>query len=123
MERKQFKADRAKAIAAAAQEAEQAFAEGREIPTVPSVAIPSSSTWRPPSLPIPVQGSETSLPQEELEQDPEQNEDEELENLEHLQLSLAEAFFLAWTLQCLYITDPQTVRNSTIYRLRPVFTA
>lgn len=108
-ERQQFKSDRAKAIAAAALEAEQAFAEGRELPTVPSIAIPSSATWRP-TAENRVGPSSSGLQNEETIEEEVEEEEEELENLEHLQLTLPEAFFLAWTLQCLFIINPETVR-------------
>ena len=35
---------------------------------------------------------------------------EPLEDLEHMQLTLAEAFFLTWALGCLNIHHPKTVR-------------
>ncbi len=103
-ERKQFKLDRAAAIARAAAEAEAAFAEGRE--AAPAF-IPSGATWKPQ------QSSETStlhteLPEEENDVGAEE-ELEPLENVEHLQLTLQEAFFLAWTLDCLTVLDPHTV--------------
>ena len=43
---------------------------------------------------------------------PEQDEDdaaELLEDLEHLQLTLPEAFFLIWALDCLTVLDPKSV--------------
>ena len=104
-ERRQFKLDRAAAIARAAAEAEAAFQEGREAaPTF----IPSSATWKPE----PSTSSQTALPEEPPEADEHQNDEEELEELEdveHLQLTLQEAFFLIWTLDCLTILDPHTV--------------
>lgn len=107
-ERKQFKADRAKAIAAVAEEAELIFAtEGRVIaPALSGPAIPSAATWKPsPQAP-----SEDPPP---VEQDlaPSDNEDaleDDLVDVEHLQLTLQEAFFLCWTLDCLTILDPHT---------------
>ena len=46
----------------------------------------------------------------EEEQDKSVLEDEEpLEDVEHLQLTLQEAFFLCWGLDCLTILDPSTV--------------
>lgn len=33
----------------------------------------------------------------------------EVEDLEHLQLTLQEAFFLAWSFGCLSVLDPKTV--------------
>lgn len=105
-ERRQFKLDRAAAIARAAAEAEAAFAEGRE--AAPAL-IPSGATWKPsaasevPSLPEP--------PAEEEDEAEVDEEDEPLENVEHLQLTLQEAWFLVWNLDCLTVLDSQTVRH------------
>ncbi len=108
-DRKQFKIDRARAIAAVAEEAEVIFAtEGRVIqPALSGPAIPSSSTWKPSVDPqtmdnvlatteeeLPCVGSDNGKP---------------LVDIEHLQLTLQEAFFLCWNLDCLTILDPQTV--------------
>lgn len=110
-ERKQFKMDRAAAIAKAAAEAEAAFAEGRE--AVPA-AIPSGATWKPqqPSE----MGEMDELPEEPPEAEDPDQELEPLENVEHLQLTLQEAFFLAWNLDCLIILDPHTVRDAVSVR-------
>ena len=109
-ERKQFKLDRAAAIAKAAAEAEAAFAEGRE--AAPAF-IPSGATWKPQ------QPSEASaLPEEppEDEKDGLEDELEPLEDMEHLQLTLQEAFFLAWNLDCLTVLDPHTVHVIVVQR-------
>lgn len=106
-ERKQFKMDRAAAIAKAAAEAEAAFAEGRE--AAPAV-IPSGATWKP-------QGSNQTA--DLLEEPPEGGGDDDgadeglepLEDVEHLQLTLQEAFFLIWNLGCLIVLDPHTVQS------------
>jgi tRNA-splicing endonuclease subunit Sen2 len=102
LERKQFKLDRAKAIAAAAAEAEVAFAEGRVVDVALSgPTIPSASTWKP---------SSPSTPEERLPSAEDDAMDVTgLEDLEHLQLTLSEAFFLVWCLDCLSVIDPQTV--------------
>jgi tRNA-splicing endonuclease subunit Sen2 len=94
-------------MAEAAAEAEAAFAEGRA-PSI--VAIPSGATWKPqansdsnasvPEIP--------EIPDEEIEQR-EECEEEPLEDVEHLQLTLQEAFFLSWNLDCLTILNPTTV--------------
>lgn len=108
-ERKQFKLDRAKAIATLAAEAEAVFeAEGRVVvPAVSGPDVPSAATWRPsPSVAEP---SETPLDEE-----PPADEEGSLENVEHLQLTLQEAFFLLWNLDCLTVLDPHTV--ATIHR-------
>ena len=106
-ERRQFKEDRARAIAAVAEEAESIFAtEGRVIlPGLSGPAIPSAATWRPA-----VDPSRTEVVSLEDEQP------ETIPDVEHLQLTLQEAFFLSWNLDCLTILDPETVcENSTSY--------
>ncbi|KAF9462958.1 hypothetical protein BDZ94DRAFT_1260259 [Collybia nuda] len=103
-ERKQFKLDRAAAIAAVAEEAETIFAtEGRVIkPALSGPAIPSAATWRPaPSAPV-------THPFVSVENNIESLGDDSLADIEHLQLTLQEAFFLAWNLDCLTILDPST---------------
>jgi len=105
-ERKQFKLDRARAILAVAEEAETIFAtEGRVIqPALSGPAIPSAATWKPSVHPV----VEESLPQ--TPQEDEFLEDEEpLLDVEHLQLTLQEAFFLVWNLDCLSVLDPHSV--------------
>lgn len=104
-ERRQFKLDRARAIAAVAEEAELIFAtEGRVIkPVLSGPAIPSAATWRPTPQPIP----EPHVTPATDEGDP--VDEEPLENIEHLQLTLQEAFFLLWNLDCLSVLDPYTV--------------
>jgi tRNA-splicing endonuclease subunit Sen2 len=96
-ERKQFKLDRARAIAAAAAEAEAAFAEGRVVTPPSEGAIPSAATWRPP--PKVVEESPGVVGEQ----------DEPLEDLEHLQLTLQEAWFLVWGFDCLTVLDPGSV--------------
>ncbi|RPD64261.1 hypothetical protein L226DRAFT_505843 [Lentinus tigrinus ALCF2SS1-7] len=110
-ERKQFKMDRAAAIARAAAEAEAAFAEGRE--AAPAF-IPSGATWKPH------QSSEiSSLPEGPPEKHPDEvvEELEPLENVEHLQLTLQEAFFLVWNLDCLTVLDPHTREPMDLRRI------
>lgn len=107
-ERRQFKLDRARAMAAAAAEAEAAFEEeGRVISTVYAEdgtrIIPSATTWKPSQSPeTPRQGA----PDVEREED--EDEDMAIENVEHLQLTLPEAFFLLWNLDCLSVMNPDT---------------
>ena len=101
-ERKQFKFERAQAIAAAAAEAEAAFAEGRVISIEETkTSIPSAATWKA-SLSI---RNAASLPEEGADLDAEPPED-----MEHMQLTLPEAFFLNWALDCLSIYHPKSVR-------------
>ncbi|KAF8630749.1 hypothetical protein AX17_005344 [Amanita inopinata Kibby_2008] len=109
-ERKQFKIDRARAIAAVAEEAEAVFAvEGRVIvPALSGPAIPSAATWRP---------SQPAAPEEVIPDEPSEvaeKVDEPLEDIEHLQLTLQEAFFLSWNLDCLAILDPRTEKCLTL---------
>ncbi|KAG1746683.1 uncharacterized protein EDB91DRAFT_1049125 [Suillus paluster] len=108
-ERKQFKLDRAKAIAAAAAEAEATFKEeGRVI--APGIApdgtrvIPSAATWKPMSASVPLEQASPDVTAEEI-----QEEIEPIQDVEHLQLSLQEAFFLVWALDCLTVLHLETV--------------
>jgi hypothetical protein len=105
-ERKQFKLDRARAIAAVAEEAELIFAtEGRVIkPALSGPAIPSAATWKPVPEPIPDSPVTPTIEEEEGLVDEEPPED-----VEHLQLTLQEAFFVLWNLDCLTVLDPHTV--------------
>lgn len=106
-ERKQFKLDRARAIAAVAEEAETIFAtEGRVIqPALSGPAIPSAATWKPSAQPV-IEDSAPETPQEDRYLD----DEEPLVDVEHLQLTLQEAFFLLWNLDCLTVLDPNSVR-------------
>ncbi|KAI0766581.1 hypothetical protein BD413DRAFT_480627 [Trametes elegans] len=116
-ERRQFKLDRAAAIARAAAEAEAAFAEGRE--AAPAV-IPSGATWKPsapgePSLPV-------APPEDEDDSDNDADKEEEpLDNVEHLQLTLQEAWFLVWNLDCLTVLDPHTNEPMSLQRIWRAF--
>lgn len=105
-ERKQFKFDRAQAMAAAAAEAEAAFAEGREVHSTTSAdgtrSIPSAATWKPQRQ----TSNEGPAPSEDLL---DTLDEEPLEDVEHLQLTLPEAFFLLWNIDCLTVHDPNTV--------------
>ncbi|TFY80459.1 hypothetical protein EWM64_g3551 [Hericium alpestre] len=119
-ERKQFKLDRARAIAAAAAEAEAAFAEGRIISSEElKASIPSAATWKPsPSVKAEVTVPETPAQDEDEEEQP---EPEPIEDLEHLQLTLPEAFFLAWALDCLTVLDPKTMEPMTLHDIWHAF--
>jgi tRNA-splicing endonuclease subunit Sen2 len=111
-ERKQFKLDRARAIAAVAEEAELIFAtEGRVIkPALSGPAIPSAATWKPAPEPMPDVPVTPAIEEEE-----ELVDDELLEHVEHLQLTLQEAFFLLWNLDCLTVLDPHTVCATLVH--------
>jgi tRNA-splicing endonuclease subunit Sen2 len=135
-ERAQFKLDRAKAIATVTAEAEKVFEEEGRVVTVEEnrALIPSAATWKaspstttaPASASVPVPGP-SSVPDTVIQsqEDPAameaddaltKEEEEPLEDLEHLQLTLPEAFFLIWTMDCLTVLHPDTVRPvSTIY--------
>ena len=106
-ERKQFKLDRARAVAAAAAEAEAAFAEGRILtPAESTTVIPSAATWKPSE-------SQQESPRDSgPPPEPPNDGGEDLpQDLEHLQLTLQEAFFLAWNFDCLAVLDPDTVNH------------
>ncbi|KAI0343120.1 hypothetical protein BDW22DRAFT_1356700 [Trametopsis cervina] len=101
-ERKQFKLDRARAMAEAAAEAEAAFAEGRQASVV---AIPSGATWKAQHTSVtdtsePVLQAATDVTEEDAE------EVESLDDVEHLQLTLQETFFLLWNFDCLTVLNP-----------------
>ncbi|TFL01912.1 hypothetical protein BDV98DRAFT_44343 [Pterulicium gracile] len=119
-ERKQFKMDRAKAIANAFAEAEAAFEQGVVIkPTLSGPNIPSAATWRPsPSTPQSEAVNEVPL------EDRHESDEEDLpplEDIEHLQLTLQEAFFLLWNLDCLTVLDPTTDRAMTLKEIWTTF--
>ncbi|KZP26624.1 hypothetical protein FIBSPDRAFT_819308 [Athelia psychrophila] len=104
-ERRQFKLARAQAMIAAAAEAEAAFAEGREAPSIIGAdgtrSIPSAATWKP-------QPKTSAATKDPLDVSLEEEDEEPLEDVEHLQLTLPEAFFLLWNLDCLTVLDPHT---------------
>ncbi|KAG2011385.1 tRNA-intron endonuclease [Coprinopsis cinerea AmutBmut pab1-1] len=114
-ERKQFKLDRARAIAAVAQEAEEIFEkEGRAIaPALSGPAIPSAATWKP-SQPIEFP-ARAATPADSIDgADEGEEEEEELKNVEHLQITLQEAFFLLWNMDCLTVLDPNTLEPMSL---------
>ncbi|KAF8998560.1 hypothetical protein BDQ17DRAFT_1247564 [Cyathus striatus] len=109
-ERQQFKRDRAAAIAAVAEEAETIFAtEGRVItPALSGPAIPSAATWKPSTPSIPEASATPTLPEDVPE------ELEPLKDVEHLQLTLQEAWFLIWNLGCLTVLDRHTLESVSL---------
>ncbi|KIM82942.1 hypothetical protein PILCRDRAFT_819743 [Piloderma croceum F 1598] len=117
-ERKQFKFDRAQAMAAAAAEAEAAFAEGREVHSATSAdgtrSIPSAATWKPQRQ----TSNEGPAPSEDF---PDELDEEPLEDVEHLQLTLPEAFFLLWNIDCLTVHDPNTDAPMTLQQVWNAF--
>ncbi|KAL1746820.1 hypothetical protein HDZ31DRAFT_33382 [Schizophyllum fasciatum] len=122
-ERKQFKLDRARAIAAAAAEAEAAFKERGEVvvPALSGPNIPSAATWRPAqtvtssSTDATAAGAgDTTAGQANTYST---EADEPIEDVEHLQLTLQEAFFLAYALDCLTVYDADTDTAFTLQDL------
>ncbi|KAN0088519.1 hypothetical protein V8E55_005576 [Tylopilus felleus] len=118
-ERKQFKLDRAKAMAAAAAEAEAAFQQGRIVSAIYAAdgtrMIPSAATWKP---------KDDTQPDEDVsqvEEDDGEDEEEPIENVEHLQLTLQEAFFLLWNLDCLSILNPDDAGTLTLSQIWNAF--
>ncbi|TDL23673.1 hypothetical protein BD410DRAFT_145085 [Rickenella mellea] len=109
-ERKQFKLDRAAALAAAAQEAEAAFAAGGSVSPTPTINIPSAATWKP-STPLVAGEADSKSPV--INPDVETND---VEDIEHLQLTLPEAFFLIWALRCLGLSqsDPTAQQEMSL---------
>ncbi|KAF8449073.1 hypothetical protein L210DRAFT_3388380 [Boletus edulis BED1] len=119
-ERKQFKLDRAKAMAAAAAEAEVAFQQGHVVSTIYAAdgtrMIPSAATWKP--------NDEVTQPEQDVsrvEEDDGEDDEEPIENVEHLQLTLQEAFFLSWNLDCLSISNPDNGDIMTLSQMWNVF--
>ena len=123
-ERQQFKLERAHAFAASVAEAEAAFAAGdTSVKITPltraAVAIfaarssDRSDIDNHPDLSRPdprsnVQSTQVNSASAAVEE--EIPEEVILEDLEHLQLTLQEAFFLLWSLDCLSVMDANTVR-------------
>ncbi|KAH0836620.1 tRNA intron endonuclease [Lanmaoa asiatica] len=118
-ERKQFKLDRAKAMAAAAAEAEVAFQQGRMVSLIYAAdgtrMIPSAATWKPKD------GTRSDQDLSKVEEDDGQDEDEPIENVEHLQLTLQEAFFLLWNLDCLSISNSENGDALTLSQIWNAF--
>ncbi len=115
-ERQQFKQDRAKAIQAAFAEAEVAFeTEGRVVKVALSgPSIPSAATWKPSEPSNPPSIPEVATSSQDADQ-PVDEEEPPLEDMEHLQLTFAEAWFLLWTMDCLTILDSQTVAYDSLF--------
>jgi len=117
-DRKQFKAERAEAIAAARKEAEAVFAATGVLPPISELGfIPSvNRPMKAPSHSDAPKAPTSSRPDPAIENLPKGSTpilelDSEIEQMEHLQLTLPEAFFLSWALGCLRILDPNTVSN------------
>ncbi|KAG9127432.1 tRNA splicing endonuclease subunit sen2 [Ceratobasidium sp. 392] len=119
-ERKQFKATRAAYLAQATADAEAAFAAGKTadivIPTIGSAsqAVRAAASRSSQATPVATAVAEPPPPPpviEELQAGPEPEEEFVApEDMEHLQLTLQEAYFLSWGLGCLRILDPASGR-------------
>ena len=97
-QRQDFKRQRAEAIAAAEAEAEEAFSANPGIAPTVTTVIPSAQTAGLNRFFV--DGDDGPLL--------ELTEEEMPENLEHLQLTLQEAFFLCWGVGCLRVISPET---------------
>ncbi|KAG9001486.1 tRNA splicing endonuclease subunit sen2 [Tulasnella sp. JGI-2019a] len=139
-ERKQFKTDRADAIAAARTEAEAVFAATGTLPPAlselafipshsrPTRPIPSATPVPEPPVPIDVIGRSDAIvsPRPFIKDTPvdilgstseEPMPEPIVEQMEHLQLTLQEAFFLSWSLGCLRVLNPETDTYLTVQDL------
>lgn len=112
-ERARFKEERERAIAEAAAQAEALFRTEGKLPEAPAEHI--STTVRAnmaaarksaKAAPVVVESVEATPAAEP--QPAEEKVEVEVEDMEHLQLTLQEAFFLSWALDCLSILDPST---------------
>lgn len=118
-ERQQFKLDRAQAFAASVAQAEAAFAAGdtsvrvapltrEEVANFVAKKGDHSGTDTPDIAETEANAIEG--PTEEVVV----VEEEISEDIEHLQLTLQEAFFLLWSLDSLTVVDANMVRISTV---------
>ena len=101
-------------MAAVAAQAEAAFAADGSVidPEARKAQVPSAATWKPsqPSI-LTSRGAPAEVAEAEVKDDDlgTEEDDEPVEEMEHLQLTLQEAFFLAWALDCLSVINPRTV--------------
>ncbi|KAF9786490.1 hypothetical protein BJ322DRAFT_1059914 [Thelephora terrestris] len=112
-QRKRFKMDRANAIAAAAAEAEEAFRTGKTVTS--SIIIPSGATWKPAEK-TPEKGPPT-ISQSNNRQEEDSGDLNSIVDVEHLQLTPQEAFFLIWCFDCLSIMSPQTDEGMSLQEI------
>ncbi|KAH8116403.1 hypothetical protein DFH11DRAFT_1580325 [Phellopilus nigrolimitatus] len=120
-ERRQFKLDRARAMAQAALEAESAFAATGVEPAESSVVIPSAATWKPTKPEAAAAAADANSPIDEGEYEDDVVPEEDLVDVEHLQLTLQEAFFLIWTMDCLSLTDSTTQDSLSLSQIWRTF--
>jgi tRNA-splicing endonuclease subunit Sen2 len=98
--------DRANAIAAAAAEAEEAFRAGKTVTS--AILIPSGATWKPVNGTL--EDKQPFIPTGYYTQDEDPGgELDDIVDVEHLQLTPQEAFFLIWCFDCLSVLNPHTV--------------
>jgi len=115
-QRKRFKMERANAIAAAAAEAEEAFRTGKTV-TSPTL-IPSGATWKPVAVGGAVEDKPSVVPQSERTRDDDPDgELDDIVDVEHLQLTPQEAFFLIWCFDCLSVLDPHTAEGMSLQEI------
>jgi tRNA-splicing endonuclease subunit Sen2 len=129
-ERQQFKLDRAQAFAASVAEAEAAFAAGDTSVKIAPLTREAVANFAARSatdhseydsgpdssrrdLAENVRSEETDTASKVAKEEAAPDEDVP-ENLEHLQLTLQEAFFLLWSLDCLRVLDTNTVRPTSL---------
>ena len=108
--------ERANAILAAAAEAEKAFRAGETVSN--PIMIPSGATWKPVGE---TSKEQKTLPKNDI--NPDENWNGQLDDIvdvEHLQLTPQEAFFLIWCFDCLSVFNPHTVCPHTRRDLFPV---
>ena len=108
--------ERANAILAAAAEAEKAFRAGETVSN--PIMIPSGATWKPVGE---TSKEQQTLPKNDIKPDENWNgELDDIVDVEHLQLTPQEAFFLIWCFDCLSVFNPHTVCPHTRCDLLPV---
>ena len=127
-ERQHFKSERERAINEAAAKAEEVFRTEGKLPEIPAEHI--STTVRA-KIAMQKQKRDVAVVGEEEEEEEESNAllsdlgttsndttEVVVEDMEHLQLTLQEAFFLSWALDCLEILQPSTVRFELYFRFK-----
>ncbi|KAG9104297.1 tRNA splicing endonuclease subunit sen2 [Ceratobasidium sp. 370] len=130
-ERKQFKANRAAYLAQATADAEAAFAADSSVDIViPTIGLASQAVRAAAAAksgqatPIVAAAADPPPPPviEESRAEPEPEEEFTApEDMEHLQLTLQEAYFLCWGLGCLRILDPANGQYISSDALLPTF--
>ena len=126
-ERQHFKSERERAINEAAAKADEVFRTEGKLPEIPAEHI--STTVRA-KIALQKQKRNAAVVGEEEEEEEsnallsdlgtKSNDTTEVvvEDMEHLQLTLQEAFFLSWALNCLEILQPSTVRFKLYFSVK-----